>query len=519
MALAVSRGRSLRGCLPVVWVCVFLLQACTNTSLGSAASSKIAATEHCARVLEGFESEARATGLELSEPRAVPAFPAVASNRFLASFEPEQLSEQQREDWLERLLEAGARRRTALALMFASQPVTERIEVRATLAQLDACARKEVANFDRSPERWQDLAEALSVDDDYLLSRRVLGLYPLTSLGVGAGIKQLQLETQRIFALPEDALPRQGELLRFIPESVAVDEVSPPSGGQDSLGVRLPEEGQLQALLTRHAPIWEIDVVGPFDRPGEPYFETSGKPRVNSSEPLVYQYASLTRFSGEVRLQLNYLMWFDGRPAGGAFDSLAGALDGLLWRVTLDTSGDVLAYDSVHACGCYQTFFPTPRLRPRPAARELAEPPLIAQLLLQPRGGARPILRVSSGAHYLQGVSWFDAADTASLSASHVNSGKIENSQKIQGAAPQVYRMRPYASLYAVADPDGTRSLFGRRGLVPGTQRGERFYLWPMGVRSPGAMRERGRQATAFLGRRHFDDAFLLDAMFELQDQ
>ena len=27
--------------------------------------------------------------------------------------------------------------------------------------------------------------------------------------------------------------------------------------------------------------------------------------------------------------------------------------------------------------------------------------------------------------------------------------------------------------------------------------------------------RERGRQATAFLGRRHFDDADLLDALFE----
>ena len=29
-----------------------------------------------------------------------------------------------------------------------------------------------------------------------------------------------------------------------------------------------------------------------------------------------------------------------------------------------------------------------------------------------------------------------------------------------------------------------------------------------------GAMRERGRRATAFLGRRHFDDPFLLDAVF-----
>jgi hypothetical protein len=33
---------------------------------------------------------------------------------------------------------------------------------------------------------------------------------------------------------------------------------------------------------------------------------------------------------------------------------------------------------------------------------------------------------------------------------------------------------------------------------------------WPTGVSSPGAMRERGRQAIAFVGRRHFDDADLM---------
>jgi hypothetical protein len=61
----------------------------------------------------------------------------------------------------------------------------------------------------------------------------------------------------------------------------------------------------------------------------------------------------------------------------------------------------------------------------------------------------------------------------------------------------------------------GTRSLFGPDGLVPGSERGERWFLWVSGVRSPGAMREQGRRATAFLGRRHFDDPFLLDRIFE----
>ena len=59
------------------------------------------------------------------------------------------------------------------------------------------------------------------------------------------------------------------------------------------------------------------------------------------------------------------------------------------------------------------------------------------------------------------------------------------------------------------------RSLFGTHGLIAGTERTERFLLWPMGIRSPGAMRQWGRHATAFVGRRHFDDAFLIDYLFE----
>jgi hypothetical protein len=49
-----------------------------------------------------------------------------------------------------------------------------------------------------------------------------------------------------------------------------------------------------------------------------------------------------------------------------------------------------------------------------------------------------------------------------------------------------------------------------------GTERAERFLFWPMGIASAGAMRQWGRQATAFVGRRHFDDADLLERRFRL---
>ena len=59
-------------------------------------------------------------------------------------------------------------------------------------------------------------------------------------------------------------------------------------------------------------------------------------------------------------------------------------------------------------------------------------------------------------------------------------------------------------------------SAFGPDGLIAGTERSERFFFWPMGIASAGAMRQWGRQPTAFVGRRHFDDADLLEKRFEL---
>jgi hypothetical protein len=48
--------------------------------------------------------------------------------------------------------------------------------------------------------------------------------------------------------------------------------------------------------------------------------------------------------------------------------------------------------------------------------------------------------------------------------------------------------------------------MFNLYGIAPGSERLERFILWPTGVLSPGAMRQWGRHAVAFVGKRHFDD-------------
>ena len=54
--------------------------------------------------------------------------------------------------------------------------------------------------------------------------------------------------------------------------------------------------------------------------------------------------------------------------------------------------------------------------------------------------------------------------------------------------------------------------LYIPRGLP--TDRLERWLLWPMGVPEPGAMRQWGTHATAFVGKRHFDDPDLIGRYF-----
>ncbi len=104
------------------------------------------------------------------------------------------------------------------------------------------------------------------------------------------------------------------------------------------------------------------------------------------------------------------------------------------------------------------------------------------------------MLRVESGTRYLRRVL---VEPSATLGA-------------------RTYAITPEDRLRHLARSDGTRrSLYGEDGLVAGTERSERFLLWPLGIASAGTMRQWGRHATAFIGKRHFDEAFLLERYFE----
>ena len=101
-------------------------------------------------------------------------------------------------------------------------------------------------------------------------------------------------------------------------------------------------------------------------------------------------------------------------------------------------------------------------------------------------------MRIASGTHYIERVGVVRGDDGALR-----------------------YELQPYGRLRSLVRPDGSRaSVFGADGLVAGTERPERWIFWPSGIVSAGSMRQWGRHATAFVGRRHFDDADLLEKRF-----
>ena len=119
------------------------------------------------------------------------------------------------------------------------------------------------------------------------------------------------------------------------------------------------------------------------------------------------------------------------------------------------------------------------------------------------RSGQAVTIRLSAGSHYVSGLSAGSAARTPGQALSYrlLPPGKVPDLALRAAPLP--------ASLGG-----GSRSIYAPDGLVPGSERLERLILWPMGIASAGAMRQWGHHATAFVGRRHFDDPDLFAGAF-----
>lgn len=427
-------------------------------------------------------------------------FPYLRSDRFIASLVQEADTLERFNFLRDRMMELDRRARSLELRNLPNSAMAELEQIRSELfasqsdvsAALDACAQK-LLSADAS--KLEAIKKQIGAPTRYSLFKRLIGFYPLTAIPLARGIRKFQAEMTQTYAKNLSAVIDQRITHFYAPQAAAPVDVATilNSASNNPFNIPLPNAQQLAQLFSQFAPIFAIDTNADFDQPGAVTSGNDGKILIDRGSPKIYTLASHTMLEGQTLLQLNYMIWFSERPKKGSFDMLGGALDGLIWRVTLAQNGEPLLYDTIHPCGCYHLFFPTQKLRAKPPHPSLQEHAFIAQAAPTLRQNERPTLWIESATHYL-----------------------VRVTNDLPSAVAH-YDFADYDQLRSLEKPDGTRrSLFQPDGLIAGTQRGERFLFWPMGIASAGAMRQWGHHATAFVGARHFDDPDLIEKAFEL---
>jgi hypothetical protein len=465
---------------------------------------------NCAELFVETEQAVIAAGVIDSQDVRIDGYPYLRVNRFLSDYRNE-VSGPAFENWISRLQEL-AMSGWQVELMNLPANARQRLRNRfnkihssdaSLIEALDTCGNfMRNKDLDETTEQ-KTFREKASVPSEYQTWQQIAGLYPLTALAFRLGIYHWHQQTLETYRLPLQELPVKGQLIIYSPA-----QKTPPLSQADvadilkqtsknPLNSPFPGLEEQKRLFDNFAPIFEIDIASEADKIGSPIWQSGKYPLVDTSKPVVYQHLSHTRIRNQTLLQLNYTIWFPSRPKSSSTDLLGGHLDGITWRVTLLPDGEPWLFDTIHNCGCYHLFFPTQYTRVSPQESLLNEPAFIPQETLTVDPEKRTILRIASANHYIQRVYFTPAI------ASH----------------EYHYQWDDADSLRSLPLPDeNRRSLFGQDGIVAGSERSERFLFWPMGIPSPGAMRQWGHHATAFVGRRHFDDPHLFEKTFDVKE-
>lgn len=343
------------------------------------------------------------------------------------------------------------------------------------------CANRLIKLQLESPKRTLARLQKLPTDNDYSTLARVAGLYPLASIPFRLGIVKEQRQLAREWGQIGDK-----RWFKYQPK------LAPNSQAASSKW----------RLLKRHAPTWLLDSETRANLPGTPYWQ--GKQlTVNTQRVNTYAFVSEARWKQQPVTQLNYVVWFSERPRLKRFDWVAGQHDAVVFRVNLSQQGEVIAYDSIHLCGCWYRLF-LPEGRPfNNNRRYWREPVLMQRITVPPQSNPRMAIYLQADTHQIQ---YLQPVATASRD-SH---GKTVDSR---------YQLQPFSSLLKLPSDSGVRPVFNHKGYVAGSERPERWLFWPMGVKNPGALRRFGDHAISFVGRRYFDDPHLLEKVSGLMPE
>ena len=455
--------------------------------------------ENCFNLYEALDQAIENAGISDAGSAKITGFPHLRVNRFLSTFAKQALSGDALADWLERMrqLDYSTRMLEFSNLSYQNkQNLTVQFHNTQSLnEQLAYCGQQLNSLLLNNPEQTTALMRAATVPDAYVQWQRWLGLYPIVRLIAKAGVENLHEELSASFKITPNQLPLEGQLIGYSPKqdtrltATRIHSILTESA-HNPLQIPDPNPNQLNAIFDTHAPSWEIDSLDKNDKIGTVIVNHDNQFIVDTRRAQVYRKVSYTQFAGNILLQLNYIIWFPSRPKESPFDLYGGKFDGLIWRVTLGQDGRPLVYDSIHPCGCYYLVFPRAGFALIPPG-ESDEPVLYPGPIPQVGINERLVIRIAHRTHYIEGIY------TAPANANDSRYGLIN-----------------YTGLQSLQTDTGRRvSFFDEQGLVTDSQRLERFFLWPLGVPSAGAMRQWGTHAIAFVGRRHFDDPDLLDRL------
>ena len=514
----------------LITVCGLAMAGCTSIGGGSQASgtpSSDTNVRDCVDHFNRLDAAIDDAGVRDGAEARVPGFPYLRVNRFLASFVTDPGILQPDADttfqaWMGEMreLDRVSRGVEISNLPAASAATIAGISKNEMHARTSECA---MLMMSADADKANDLAKrktiigAVNVPDDYSTFKRALGIYPLTKYPFFRGVEGWQhnaaLEIQDVLS----KTPTKMRITRYVPltrpstpqpiENIISKFKRADKNALGAATIASFSDADWQKLFETYAPIYEIETATDDDRIGMLQWRTGietnriqdNTPVVNTDRPISYRRVAYTRINGKTFAQLVYSVWFPSRPRRQPLDLLSGSLDSIIWRVTLDEDGTPLIYDSIHACGCYHMFFPTSRMQLKPAPAAHMEWAFVPIAMPAVEATQRVTLRLAAESHYIVGV------------------GVAPGKNSIAENPGIVYEWRDDDELRRLdAGRDQTRSIFQSSGIIAGTERGERFFFWPMGIESAGAMRQWGRHATAFVGVRHFDDADLFDLRFNL---
>ncbi len=448
-------------------------------------------SQQCEKQLQAFYQEAKNTHASLLPFHYDVRFPHLAFDRFSASLPASLTTLEGKSQWLAYVHGLGAKQlHSALAWQNSLSP-----QRRESLLQ---CQEQLVQPSLESASFWQQMdAEPVVIPSAYQPWKRVVGFYPLASLVAKGQIEEEQAHIQREFTRPL-AHPfhydvRVNDKNARDDAHLTIQKMVEQARGESALNWPMLSAPEANQLLNHYAPVFTVETLSKADLPGALELDDDASPTINTNTPTLYQDISYTQFNGDTLLQLNYVLWFSARPAESTFDPYSGAFDAVNIRVTLDKQGTPLIVDSVHQCGCFHMVY---ALSPTLSFVESENEKPIQQHLAKPASSDRLHVSLSGSQHMITDL-------------------------RFTGNIPAAIGLntQPLDTLFTLKAPHGdVLSPFNQHGILAESARGERWFLWPFGVRNPGAMRQQGQHAIAFIGERHFDDAKIFNAILTIND-